>query len=263
MEYLMDAISLLKHDHRKIAKCFREFEAAGERAFRKRQAIVRKVCTALEIHSQLEQELFYPAVQMTADPQGQDVVRHYIKEHHVVRTIIDELNGMSSEAEHFDSTFKRLAEHVGRHIRHEERHLLPGVAEQFAPESLQHLGQQMGSRKRELTPTHPFLLRDTLRQAQSFVGMAYDALTGVPSAKPPARRHVKAAPKRGIGNLKLVVQATAKRRSLRAERSPAVQAARRGNAPASEGGLQPVRRAAAKAKIVVKKGAANGPRRHP
>ena len=261
MEY-MDAISIIRNDHRKIAKCFRDFEAAGERALRKRQAIARKVCTALEIHSQLEQELFYPAVQMTADPQGQDVVRQSIQEHHVVRTLIDELNGMSSEADHFGSTFKRLGEHVGRHIRQEERHLLPGVGEQFAPESLESLGQQMASRKRELTPTRPILLRDTLRHAQSFVSTASDPLASVPSAKPPARRHVKAPPRRGIANLKLVVSKTAKRRLPSGERSQTEQAARRGNALVSVGGAQAVRRVVPKAKIIVKKGAANGPRRH-
>jgi len=255
----MDAISMLKNDHRKIGKCFREFEAAGDRAFRKRQAIVRKVCTALEIHSQLEEELFYPAVQLTADPRGQDVVRHSIQEHHVVRALIDELNGMSSEAEHFGPTFKRLAEHVARHIRQEERHLLPGVGDQLGQEGLEYLGHQMASRKRELTPTHPFLLRDALRQAQTFVSMAYDSLTGVPPAKPRARRRVKTVPKRGSASLALVVRAKARRPSPSAERSKAVQPARVGKAPAPAGATQPLRRAAARAERVIKKGAAKGP----
>ena len=229
----MNAISILKNDHRKVEKLFHEFETAGDRALRKRQEIARKVCTELEIHSQLEEQLFYPAVQLTADAKGQDLVRAAIKQQHAVQIIIDELNGMSSEAENYGSTFKTLAEHVEHHIRDEERDMLPSARDQLGQERLKYLGEQMVRRKRELTPAHPSLLRDTLRQAKSFVTMAYDALTGTESAKPPARRSAKSAPKRRIASPKEAVHARAKRRSQ-----------------------QTVRRAVAEAKVVVKKGAA-------
>lgn len=252
----MNAISMLKSDHRKIEKLFREFEAAGDRAFRERQEIARKVCTELEIHSQLEEQLFYPAVQMTADAKGQDLVRTAIKEHHVVQTIIDELNVMSSEAENYWSTFKMLAEHVEHHIREEERDMLPGVRDQLGQERLDYLGDQMVRRKRELTPAHPSLLRDTLHQAKTFVTMAYDALTGAESAKPPARRSAKSARQRRIPNPKQVVHAKAKRRSQSGQTPHATQPARFGNGQATGRSAQTVRRAVAKAQVVVKKGAA-------
>jgi hemerythrin superfamily protein len=212
----MNAISMLKNDHRKVEKLFREFKTAGDRAFRKREQIARKVCTELEIHSQLEEQLFYPAIQMTADAKGQDLVRAAIKEHHVVQTMIDELNVMSSEAENYGPTFKMLAEHVEHHIREEERAMLPSARDQLGQDGLEYLGDQMAKRRRELTPAHPPLLRDTLRQAKGFVTMAYDALTGAESAKPPARRSAKAAPKRRTPSPKQVVHATAKQRSSRA-----------------------------------------------
>jgi Hemerythrin HHE cation binding domain len=151
----MNAISMLKNDHRKVEKLFRDFETAGDRAFRKRQEIARKVCTEIEIHGQLEEQLFYPAVQMTADAKGQHSVRAAVKEHHVVQTIIDKLNVMSSEAENYGPTFKMLAEHVEHHIRAEERDMLPGGRDQLGQDGLEYLGDQMVRRRRELTPAHP------------------------------------------------------------------------------------------------------------
>lgn len=257
----MNPISMLKNDHRKVERLFHEFETASGRAFRKRQKIARKVCTELEIHSQLEEQLFYPAVRMTADAKGQDLLRAAIEEHHVVQTIIDELNGMSSENDQFGSTFKKLAEHVEHHIREEERDLLSGARDQLGQEKLKYLGDQMVRRKRELTPPHPSLLRDTLRQAKSFVTMAYDALTGFESAKPPARRIANSAPKRRIPNPKQVVRAKAKRRSQSGQAAHAKQPARFGDGRATSRSAPTVRPAVAKARAVVKKGAPKA--RHP
>ena len=211
----MNAISMLRKDHRKVEKLLREFETAGARAFRRRQQIVRKLCTEVEIHNQLEEQLFYPAVQLTADPKGRDFVRAAITEHHVVQSLIDTLNSMSSESAEYDPTFKRLAKHVERQIEKEEHEILPDAREQLGPEQLDYLGDQMLKRRRELTPERPYLLRDTVRQVTSFVSMAYDALTGaeVATAPPPVRRRAKSAPTRRMPRQKQVIHAKAKRRA--------------------------------------------------
>ncbi len=242
----MNAISLLKSDHRNIEVLFREFEAAGDRVFHERQEIARKVCTELEIHSQLEEQLFYPAVEMTADPRGHELVRAATKEHHIVQALIDQLNVMSSAAETFDSTFRILTDHVEHHIREEERELLPGVRSQLGHESLEYLGDQMLRRRRELTPADPLLLRDTLRQAKSLVTMVYGALTGVASAKP--LRRAKPVSTRRVTSPKPGVHAKTKLRA-QAGHSP-----NDGRAPAA-------RSATAKAKGAVKKGAAKDSQR--
>ena len=252
----MNAISLLRSDHRKVQKLFRAFECAGARAFRQRQRIARKACMELEIHSQLEEQLFYPAVQTATDAKGQDLVHVAIKEHHIVQTIIDELTVMSSEAENYGPTFNRLVEHVEHHIREEERELLPGARDQLGQERLEYLGDQMVKRKRELTPAHPSRLRDTLRQAKRFATVAYDALTGAESEKPHARRRGKSAPERHMPNPKQVVHAKAKGRAQSGQTPHATQPARVKSGPTTGRSAQSVHRAVAKAKVVVKKGAA-------
>ena len=59
----MNAVKMLKADHDRVQKLFKEFEAAGERAYEKKRGIAEEVFTELEIHTKLEEEIFYPAVQ--------------------------------------------------------------------------------------------------------------------------------------------------------------------------------------------------------
>ncbi len=55
-----DAVQLLKADHKQVRKLFEQFHAASDDD---KQSIARRLFVELEIHSKLEEELFYPAVQ--------------------------------------------------------------------------------------------------------------------------------------------------------------------------------------------------------
>lgn len=194
----MNAISMLRGDHRKIEALMRRFEATGAQAFRQRQAIVRRLCTELEIHSQLEEQLFYPAVDTTGDAKAHAVVRASIGEHHFLRTLVDALNGMSADGQDYEPIVVKLAARVRHHIAAEERDLLPGVQAQLGRDTLAYLGDQMARRRREITPSHASDLFDDLRQAKGFLAKAYDALTGAEPASAPLRQRPKVTPKRRV-----------------------------------------------------------------
>jgi len=55
----MDAVALLKADHRKVEGLFEKFEKARDKE--RKQALVREICTELCIHATIEEEIFYPA----------------------------------------------------------------------------------------------------------------------------------------------------------------------------------------------------------
>jgi hemerythrin superfamily protein len=55
-----DAVQLLKADHKQVRKLFEQFHAATDD---EKGTIARRLFTELEIHSKLEEELLYPAVQ--------------------------------------------------------------------------------------------------------------------------------------------------------------------------------------------------------
>lgn len=148
----MDAIKLLKDDHQKVKKLFREYEELGDRAHKSKQRIAEQVFLELEVHSQLEEEIFYPAVQATADKEGKELVAEGIEEHHVVDVLINELRALSPEDEQFDAKFKVLTENVEHHIEEEEGEMLPDAEKTLGKET-ERLAERMIQRKQELLGT--------------------------------------------------------------------------------------------------------------
>jgi hypothetical protein len=144
----VNAVKMLKDDHKQVKGLFREFESAGERAYRKKQSIAERVFTELEIHSRLEEEIFYPAARAQSKDLA-EVVDEGIEEHHVVDVLIGELKAMEPEDERYDAKFTVLIENVEHHIEEEEGEMLPD-AEKKLGAGLERLGEQMMSRKQEL-----------------------------------------------------------------------------------------------------------------
>jgi len=145
----MDAITLLKDDHKKVKEMFREFEAAGDRAYKTKQRIAEQVFMELEVHSKIEEEIFYPAVREKAGKEGKELVAEGFEEHHVVDVLIGELKALDPEAEEYDAKFKVLTENVEHHIEEEEQEMMPEAKEALG-DALAELGERMLRRKEEL-----------------------------------------------------------------------------------------------------------------
>jgi hemerythrin-like domain-containing protein len=142
-------IEMLKQDHRKVKDLFAEYESAGENATRKKQGIAEKVFTELEVHSSLEEEIFYPAVRDNGDEEGARLVAEATEEHRLVKILIDELRGLDADDEQFEAKFKVLSENVEHHADEEEREMFP-VAREALGERIDRIGQEMHQRKQEL-----------------------------------------------------------------------------------------------------------------
>jgi hypothetical protein len=148
----MDAIAMLKEDHKKVKSLFREYEAAGDRAYQTKRRIAEQVFQELEVHSALEEEIFYPAVREKSDREGKELVAEGIEEHHVVEVLIGELKGLNPEEEEYDAKFKVLTENVEHHIEEEEGEMLPDARERLRND-LERLGEEMMQRKQQLQAT--------------------------------------------------------------------------------------------------------------
>ena len=145
----MNAIRMLKADHKKVKGLFREYESAGDRAYQRKRSIADRVFRELEVHSKLEEEIFYPAVREKTDEEGKELVLEGIEEHHVVENLIAELRGRDPEHEEFDAKFKVLTENVEHHIEEEEGEMLPN-AQKVLRKELDRLGSEMEQRKKQL-----------------------------------------------------------------------------------------------------------------
>jgi iron-sulfur cluster repair protein YtfE (RIC family) len=146
----MDAVSLLKADHQKVKGLFREYSELGERAIKTKQKLAEQIWQELEVHSQLEEQIFYPAAREAAEEQVGEVVAEGLEEHHVVDVLIQELKGLSPEDEPFDAKMKVLCENVEHHIEEEETEMLPQAGRKLG-DRLESLGQQMMELKKQLT----------------------------------------------------------------------------------------------------------------
>src|SRR5690349_2792933 len=98
----MDAITLLKNDHKTVEALFKRFEKAGDRAHAQKRKIVDQIIEELSVHAAIEEQVFYP-VARGAVPETEDIALESLEEHHVVKWVLSELEDMDPKHERFDA----------------------------------------------------------------------------------------------------------------------------------------------------------------
>jgi hypothetical protein len=139
------ATNLIRLDHAQVLSAFHQYD--GTLSERLKRGLVDSVCVSLEIHAQLEEELFYPVLRLALDS---DLARKSPVEHDEMRTLIARLRQMLPSDPMFDETFFELMRGVMHHVADEESVLLP-AAERLLPEQLSDIGARMARRRLELT----------------------------------------------------------------------------------------------------------------
>jgi len=157
----MDAIALLKADHREVESLFNQFEKLGERAMKQKEKIVQKIIRELAVHAAIEEMLFYPAVRMAAlkaktksTAEAGDLVLESLEEHHIVKWTLSELEKMKPDEERYEPKMTVLMENVKHHVEEEEEELFPKVRKLLNAKMLEELGDRMQKAKK-LAPTRP------------------------------------------------------------------------------------------------------------
>lgn len=177
-----DAITLLKADHRKVEALFDEFDKA--RRSDSKAKIVAQICTELKVHTQIEEEIFYPAVRARID---EAIVDEGYVEHDGAKVLINDLEASHPGDRFYDAKVKVLSEEIRHHVQEEER-WLRGMFSQARRTDLDMaaLGEQLGARKAEL-----------MAQAAKGKGLP-PALLATMTIKPP--KSAKAAAAAGASN---------------------------------------------------------------
>ena len=139
-----DAISLLKADHREVEGLFNAYEATKDK--RSKGSIVRKICTALEAHTKIEESIFYPAAKSHKDLA--DMVNEAIVEHAGAKKLIRELKVSIPSDEFYNAKVTVLMEYIKHHVKEEESELFPKV--QSTDLDLTALGEKMATAKQRL-----------------------------------------------------------------------------------------------------------------
>ena len=128
----LDALSVLRRDHRLAEELFAEFARSGPQQL---DPLARRICKMLRVHTQIEEELFYPVVgrALTNDdaaksPSGDARVAEAVREHAQAKESIVRIESLTSENAAFRDEVTKLAGQVAEHVAWEEQELFPQVS---------------------------------------------------------------------------------------------------------------------------------------
>lgn len=137
----MDAITLLKNDHREVEKLFKELEKG-----KNREQLFKELKNSLDVHAEIEEKLFYPAVRDAK--QTHDIVIESFEEHKQVKMVLMDLEKADKNTEHWLAGVKVLMEDVQHHVGEEENDMFPKVKDKIlSREQLEDLGTRMEEMK--------------------------------------------------------------------------------------------------------------------
>ena len=141
----MDAIAMLKKQHREVAALFKQLEKA--RSAKPKQETFDRIADALAVHAAIEERHFYPAVK---ERQTEDILREAVEEHLEIKRVIADLLELDPDDDEFTAKATVLREDVEHHVEEEESELFPKVEKLFDKQTLEAIGAAMAETQEEL-----------------------------------------------------------------------------------------------------------------
>ncbi len=150
---------MLKADHQRVRELLEQFgHAAGSDDHERKGRLAERICQELDVHAQLEEELFYPAVRAAIDDW--DVMDEAVVEHRSARDLVRQIRAMSPGDSLYDATVKVLGEYVAHHVQEEEKRMFPKARR--ARVDVADLSRRMAARRSQLESEHAMEPFDTI-----------------------------------------------------------------------------------------------------
>ncbi|MEX1102350.1 MAG: hemerythrin domain-containing protein [Actinomycetota bacterium] len=144
----MDAIKLLKDDHRALKKLLEKIDGTTERGVKTRQELLARIKNDLSVHETIEEEIFYPALKEHA--KTKEITLEAYEEHHVVDEIMDEIEQTPPDDERWGAKFTVMKENIEHHIEEEEDEMFKQAEQVLDADEIERLGDRMATRKEAL-----------------------------------------------------------------------------------------------------------------
>jgi len=142
----IDAVALLKADHRKVEDLFAKFEAA--RGAARKKTLATQICTELTVHATIEEEIFYPGCEGEIED---DLLNEAYVEHDGAKVLIAEIGSGDPADQFYDAKVKVLSELIKHHVKEEEQRAEGMFAQaKKAGVDTAALGEKMAMRKKAL-----------------------------------------------------------------------------------------------------------------
>lgn len=142
----MNAISLLMKDHKDVKALFAQYDALSDRSFATKKKLAEQICHELTVHTQIEEEIFYPAVRRPI--HDGDLMDEAVVEHASAKELIAQILSMEPTEDLYDAKVTVLSEQIEHHVKEEEGDMFPKVRKTAV--DLDALGEQMAARKEKL-----------------------------------------------------------------------------------------------------------------
>jgi hemerythrin superfamily protein len=146
----MNAIQLLKDDHRKVERLFQKVKADQEGE--QHQELFEQIKAELEVHTHIEETIFYP--RLKEEKELEDIVLEGIEEHHQAKIFLRELANLKEDSEKFEPKLEVLMEDITHHVQEEEGEMFPKAEEILDEATLNELGAQMEAEKKNFQKSH-------------------------------------------------------------------------------------------------------------
>lgn len=149
----MDAITLLKEDHKKVKKMLTELTETTNRATKTRVKLVEDINKEIQIHTTLEEEIFYPAFKDSAEKVDDEAMYFEALEEHRAagELVLPDLSKTDPGSSQFAGRAKVLQELIEHHIKDEEKEMFPRARKLLDKSTIEELGKRMEVRKKELS----------------------------------------------------------------------------------------------------------------
>lgn len=144
-----DACDLLDADHKAVKKMFEEFRTLSEgrgRSTAKKRELAQRICTELLVHTQIEEEIFYPAARGAIKDNA--LMNEAMVEHASAKDLIEQIQNMDEADELFDARVLVLGEYIDHHVKEERNELFPKVRQSRL--DLVGMREELEARKEEL-----------------------------------------------------------------------------------------------------------------
>jgi iron-sulfur cluster repair protein YtfE (RIC family) len=151
LEKEMNVYQLLKQDHKTVAGIFAKLEPTTERALKTREELFSKLNSELEVHTAIEEKIFYPVLKEAAETR--DITFEAFEEHRVVKELLKELSTEPKDTEEWTAKLTVLKENVEHHVEEEEGEMFKKARKVLTDAQAEELGARMEAAKTKLAAT--------------------------------------------------------------------------------------------------------------
>lgn len=141
----MNAFTLLKADHKKVAGILEKIDSTTERGVKTREELFTQLKTELDVHTRIEETIFYPELEKADETR--DITLEAFEEHRLVKQLLGELQAMDKSDEQWTAKFTVLKEQIEHHVEEEEGDMFPKARKVLSEEQAETLGTRLEEAK--------------------------------------------------------------------------------------------------------------------